>query len=527
MSRAWSCLLHAWAFCWACIHSFFDAALVFIFALTTFRPNGHTCLMNLLVLGAHYGLADPQSCKQRIQRATLAASCLSGAIFLELRSSGDAWAPRTRGAAWLSLAAGVFCLQAFAPPRAEPRDSETLMGVVHRVWRRTHLQSSESRCGMPARAVKALFGVEHAATWTRRKAGDTDEQRGSSAGMPLRPQAQYQLEAESKQRAQRRDRIHQCKDRISVGCATWLWRWLWEAVPAAAQMAGRNDAALSKSRLHLQHGQHANHSICQQVIHTQAAQRVRDLPSCSLAHGKQHVSSSFRVRPVRDAVFPDAPMSGKGKEDVLRDVSQHQKENLQPLRKGLPVRHPKGMPGHLFPGTSADSKIGLQGIPAPGINASATLGISTCETTSGTRPKTHQDAIHTRSGKSSGHQREPLLAINDNNNLPSSELAGKQERQICFVQKPDGGWRCAHPFSEIAVRRIQGQAPGEVFVDPEFRSWPQEEVAAFMRICEHADVQHAQVMQMLRKRSWDLQARANCCHIGRAELKARQHTMNG
>ena len=70
---------------------------------------------------------------------------------------------------------------------------------------------------------------------------------------------------------------------------------------------------------------------------------------------------------MRDAVIPDAPMSGKGKEDVLHDVSQHQKENLQPLRKGLPVRPPKGMPGHLFPGTSADSKTGLQGIPAPGI----------------------------------------------------------------------------------------------------------------------------------------------------------------
>mmetsp|Transcript_45656 Transcript_45656/g.94412 ORF Transcript_45656/g.94412 Transcript_45656/m.94412 type:complete len:474 (+) Transcript_45656:6-1427(+) len=473
----------------------------------------------MLVLGAHYGLADPKSCRQRVQRATLAASCLSGAIFLELRSSGDAWAPRTRGAAWLSLAAGVFCLQALAPPRAEPKDSETLMGVVHRVWSqlahaRTHLQASESRCGMPARAVKALFGVEHAATWTRRKAGETgDEQRGSSAGMPLRPQARYELEAGSKQRAQRQDRIHQCKDRISVGSVTWLWRWLWEAVPAAAQRAGRNDAASSKSGLHLQHGLHANHSICQQVIHTQAAQRVRDLPSCSLAHGKQHVSSSFRLRPVRDAVIPDAPMSGKGKEDVLHDVSQHQKENLQPLRKGLPVRPPKGMPGHLFPGTSADSKTGLQGIPAPGINASATLGISTCETTAGTRPKTHQDAIWIRSGKSSGHQREPLLALNDNNNLPSSELAGKQERQMCVVQKPVSGWRCAHPFSEIDVPRIQSQAPGKVFVDPEFRSWPQEEMAAFVRICEHADVQHAQVMQVLRKHSW--------------ELQARQHTMNG
>ncbi|CAE7545455.1 unnamed protein product [Symbiodinium sp. CCMP2456] len=514
MSRAWSCLLHAWACCWAYIHSFFDATLVFLFALTILRPNGHSCLMNLLVLGAHYGLADPESCKQRLQRATLAASCLSGAIFLELRSSGDAWVQRTRGAAWLSLAAGIFCLQALAPPSAKPQDIQTLAGVVHRVWTRlagmrTLLQAAEnSSCGVPARAAKTL-GVEHVATLTRCKPGDTGDEQRSSPRLPLRSQARYQLEeAGSKQRAQSQDWIHQRKDRISVGCVTLLWHWFCEVV-SAAQMGERNHDA-SKSLLHLQQGQHTNDSICRQEIRNvppQAAQRVRDLPSGSLAmHSKQHAT----FRPVRDAVIPDPSMSAKGtKEELPGDISRRQKENLQPLRKGLPARPSKGMPGHLLPGTGADSKIGPQGIPAPAINDSATLAVSTCSgadetTTGGTRPKTHQDAIWSRSE----HAREPLLALNENNNVQSSGLAGKQDRQMCVVQKPVSGWRSANPFSEIAVRRMRSQAPGEVFVDPEFRSWPQE-VAAFIRVCEHADVQHAQVMQVLQKHSWQLQARQN------------------
>ena len=343
------------------------------------------------------GLADPESCKQRLQRAMFAASCLSGlglralftvtactnelgkfilgAIFLELRSSGDAWVPRTRGAAWLSLAAGIFCLQALAPPSAKPHDSETLAGVVHRVWTRlarmrTLLQAAEnSRCGVPARAAKTL-GVEHVATWTRCKPGDTgDEQRSSPRLLPLRSQARCQLD-ESGSKAQHQDRIHQCKDRVSVGCVTLLWHWFWEVVPAA-QMAERNHDA-SKSLLHLQQAQHTNDSICRQAIHkvpAQAAQRVRDLPSGSWAmHSQQHAISTFRLRPVRDAVIPDNSMSVKGtKEDLPGHISRRQKENLHPLRKGLPARSSKGMPGHLFPGTSADSKTGSQGIPAPAI----------------------------------------------------------------------------------------------------------------------------------------------------------------
>lgn len=225
-------------------------------------------------------------------------------------------------------------------------------------------------------------------------------------------------------------------------------------------------------------------------------------------HSKQHAISTFRLRPVRDAAIPDNSMSVKGtKEDLPAHISRRQKENLHPLRKGLPARSSKGMPGHLFPGTSADSKTGSQGIPAPAINDSATLAVSTCsgadETSAGTRPKT-QDAIWSRSE----HVREPLLALNENNNVQSSGLAGKQDRQMCVVQKPVGGWCSANPLSEVALRRMRSQAPGEVFVDPEFRSWPQE-MAAFVRVCEHAHVQHAQVMQVLQKRCWQLQARQN------------------